>query len=125
MDLNIKNIDIKKLDLGLRHEYVPQTDFNLALDEDDRIVVDCEYFAVGEKMKFMEFGEDKKVSIDYPKIFKKKVKGIRNFSINGKPVTTADELLRYPGVNELDLIVTDVGAHIFHSDDLTEDEEKN
>ena len=125
MELNISNIDVTKLDLGLRHEYEPQTEYNLSLDEKDRIIVDCEYFAVGEKMKFSKIDENQEMSIDFLKIFRKKVKGIRNLVINGKPVTTADELLRYPGIPVLDALMTDVVSHILKADDLGEDETKN
>ena len=125
MELNIKNIDITKADLGLRHDYIPQTEFNLALDEKERIVIDCEYFAFGEKMKYSSVNEDREYSMDFLKVFRKKVKGIRNLVINGKPVTTSDELLRYPGVPELDALMTDVVLHIIRSDELTEDETKN
>lgn len=125
MELNIKNIDVTKADLGLRHEYIPQTEWNKALDEDERIIVDCEYFMLGEKMKYSNITEDKEYSLDFQKIFRKKVKGIRNLKINGKPVTTSEELLRYPGVAELDALMMDVVLHIIKSDELTEDETKN
>ena len=125
MELNIKNIDTSKLDLGLRHEYIPQTEYNKSLEEDNQLVFDLEYFAVGEKMKFSKMDENQEMSIDYAKIFRKKVKGIRNLVINGKPVTTAEEFLRYPGVQVLDAIMTDVVIHIMKADDLTEDEAKN
>ena len=125
MELNINNIDVSKLDLGLRHEYEPQTEYNLSLDEKERIVMDCEYFAVGEKMKFSKMDENQEMSIDYTKIFRKKVKGIHNLIINKKPVTTADEFLRYPGIPVLDALMTDVVIHIMKADDLTEDEVKN
>ena len=129
MDLNIKNIDITKADLGLRHEYIPDTPFNLAeKDESKRIIVDCEYFAAGERMKYSSMDADesgKNVSMDFRKAFKNKVKGIRNLTINGKAVTTAEELLKYPSVLELDALVINVVSHIMKSDELTEDETKN
>ena len=125
MKLNIRNIDTRKADLGLRHEYVPQTPYNLSLDEDERIVFDCEYFRLGEKMRYSSIGEDKEVSLDFQKIFRKKVKGISNLEINDTPVTTAEELLKYPGVPELEALMMDVVLHIIQSDDLTEDETKN
>lgn len=125
MKLNIRNIDTSKADLGLRHEYVPETPYNLALDEDERIVFDCEYFRLGEKMKYSSIDEDKEVSLDFQKVFRKKVKGIRNLEINDTPVTTAEELLKYPGIPELEALMMDVVLHIIQSDDLTEDETKN
>ena len=125
MKLNIRNIDTRKADLGLRHDYVPQTPYNLSLDEDERIVFDCEYFRLGEKMRYSSIGEDKEVSLDFQKIFRKKVKGISNLEINDTPVTTAEELLKYPGVPELEALMMDVVLHIIQSDDLTEDETKN
>lgn len=126
MDLNISNIDITKADLGLRHDYVPDTTFNMAIeDEDERIVVDCEYFRLGEKMKYSTVNEDKEVTLDFQKVFRKKVKGIRNLKINGKPVTTAEELLKFPSNGILDALMMNVVLHIVDSDSLTEDEEKN
>lgn len=126
MNIDIKNIDIKKADLGLRHEYIPDTEFNNSIkDENERIVIDCEYFRMGERMSFSTVSEDKEVAIDFLKVFRKKVKGIRNLEINGKPVTTAEELLKYPGVPELESLMMDVVLHIIRSDDLTEDETKN
>lgn len=125
MKLNIRNIDTSKADLGLRHEYVPETPYNLSLDEDERIVFDCEYFRLGEKMKYSSIDEDKEVSLDFQKVFRKKVKGIRNLEINDTPVTTAEELLKYPGIPELEALMMDVVLHIIQSDDLTEDETKN
>ena len=126
MNIDIKNIDVKKADLGLRHEYIPDTVFNNSIeDESEKIVVDCEYFKLGEKMNYSTISEDKEVSLDFLKIFRRKVKGIRNLTINEKPVTTAEELLKYPGVPELEELMMDVVLHIVRSDDLTEDETKN
>lgn len=126
MELNIKNIDIKKADLGLRHEYIPEIPLNMAIeDESDKIIVDCEYFRLGEKMNYSAMSEDKEVTLDFQKVFRKKVKGIRNLVINGRPVTTSEELLKFPGVPELEALMMDVVLHIIRSDDLTEDEEKN
>ena len=126
MDLNISNIDITKADLGLRHDYVPDTAFNMAIEnEEDRIVVDCEYFRLGEKMKYSTVNEDKEVTLDFQKVFRKKVKGIRNLKINGKSVTTAEELLKYPSSTVLEALMMNVVLHIVDSDSLTEDEEKN
>jgi len=127
MEINIKNIDETKADLGLRHEYVPDTVSNNALEEDKRVVVECEYLRVGERSAFFSVSaDDKEVNMDlYRKIFRKKVKGIRNLVINKKPVTTAEEFLRYPSEAQLEGILIDVGLHIIKADSLTEDEEKN
>lgn len=126
MDLNIKLIDISKANLGLRHEYVPQTVFNLSQPEEDRIVVDCEYFRVGERASFVvSMDEDGQREVNFQKVFRKKVKGIRNLLINGKPVTTADEFLKYPDTVELSAILYDVCSHLIQSDSLNEEERKN
>ena len=126
MKLEIANIDNTKLDLGLRHDYIPDTTFNMALDEGDRIVIDCEYLRVGERTSFISMTRDEEVSMDVNrKIFAKKVKGIRNLEINGKPVTTAEELLKYPSITELDSLLMNVAIHVLRADELTEDEEKN
>ncbi len=126
MNIDIKNIDIKKADLGLRHEYTPQTPYNLAIENpEERVIMDCEYFRLGEKMNYSSISEDKEVTLDFQKIFRRKVKGIRNLIINGTPVTTSEELLKYPGAPELEALMMDVVLHIIRSDDLTEDETKN
>lgn len=127
MNIEIKNIDTSKLDLGLRHDYVPDVKFNMDLPEEERIVIDCEYLRVGERTAFLSVSaEDNEVSMDiYRKMFAKKVKGIRNLVINKKPVTTAEEFLRYPSATELDAILIFTGNHILNADALTEDEEKN
>jgi len=126
MNLEIKNIDNTKLDLGLRHEYIPTTTFNEELKKEDKIVVDCEYLRVGERTSFISMTSDEEVSMDvYRKIFAKKVRGIRNLTINGKPVTTAEELLKYPSITELDALLINVAVHVLRADELTEDEKKN
>ena len=127
MEFEIKNIDTSKLDLGLRHEYVPAVKFNTDLPENERIVIDCEYLRVGERTSFLSVSAgENEVNMDiYRKMFAKKVKGIRNLVINGKPVTTAEEFLRYPSTTELDAILIFTGNHILRADELTEDEEKN
>ena len=125
MDLKIQNIDTTKADLGLRHEYIPQTAFNKKQKEEERIVVECEYLKVGEKVKYTTTDEDGNTSLDFGKLFKKKVLEIRNLKINDKPVVSAYELLKYPGVLELEAIVIDVCAHLLNSDSLNEDERKN
>lgn len=126
MNIEIKNIDNTKLDLGLRHEYIPTITFNEELKKEDKIVVDCEYLRVGERTSFISMTSDEEVSMDvYRKIFAKKVKGIRNLTINEKPVTTAEEFLKYPSVMELDALLINVAVHVLRADELTEDERKN
>lgn len=125
MNLNIKNIDTTKADLGLRHEYIPQTAFNKKQKEDEKIVVECEYLKVGEKVKYTTTDEDGNASLDFSKMFKQKVLEIRNLKINEKPVVSASELLKYPGAIELEAIVIDVCTHLLNSDSLNEDERKN
>ena len=127
MNIEIKNIDTSKLDLGLRHDYVLEAKFNMDLPEEERIVIDCEYLRVGERTAFLSVSaEDNEVSMDiYRKMFAKKVKGIRNLTISKKPVTTAEEFLKYPSTPELDAILLFTGNHILNADELTEDEEKN
>lgn len=126
MNLNIKNIDTTKADLGLRHEYIPQTAFNKKQKEEEKIVVECEYLKVGEKVKYATTDEEGNASLDFSKMFKKKVLEIRNLKINDKPVVSASELLKYPGgALELEAIVIDVCAHLLNSESLNEDERKN
>lgn len=126
MKITIKNLDNSKLDFGLRHEYVPTTTLNKNLSEKEKIVVDCEYLRVGERNSYVTMNSDEEMTMGlYRKVFAKKVKGIRNLVINDKPVTTAEELLNYPSIIELDAIVLNVALHILNSDDLNKDEIKN
>ena len=106
LDIQIENIDESKADLGVRHEYVPQVAFNLAIEnEEERVVVDCDHFLPGEMSKYMTTNEDREMAYDLRKVFSKKVKGIRNLRINGKSVTTAEAILKYPSTLELDALV--------------------
>lgn len=125
MDLTTKNIDITKADLGLRHIYVPQTPFNLGLEEKDRIAVDLEYFQVGERIQFTLMDEDGMKGVDFRRVFKDKVKSIKNLNINGNPVKTAKAFLLFPAIPELEAIMMDVVLHIIKADSLNEDERKN
>lgn len=125
MDLNIKNIDITKSDLGLGHTYVPQTVFNLAQKEDDRISMDIDFFKVGEKMKYTILSESGFGGLDIQRIFRDKVKAIRNFKVNGNPVKTSTAFLAYPSSPELEAIIMDVALYIVKADSLNEDERKN
>ena len=125
MNLNIKNIDTTKADLGLRHEYIPQTAFNKKQRDDEKIVVECEYLKIGEKVKYTTTDEDGNATLDFRKMFKQKVLEIRNLKINETPVVGADELLKYPGTLDLEALVIDVYAHLLNADSLNEDERKN
>lgn len=125
MNINIKNIDSSKADLGLRHEYIPQTKFNLEQAEEDRIIIECDYLQVGEKTKYSDIDPYEGISIDLRKLFANKVKEIRNLKINGKPVVSASALLKYPGVLELEALIIDVANHLLGADSLTGDERKN
>lgn len=125
MKLNINNIDIRKTDLGLVHDYIPQTDWNLSQDEGEQVHVECEYLKVGEKMRYTAASQDGTVSIDYQKLFKAKVKGIEGLEINGKKIVTPSDFLSYPSVQVLDELMMNVVVHILKSDSLTEDETKN
>lgn len=125
MNLNIKNIDTTKANLGLRHDYIPQTVFNKAQKEEEQIVVECEYLKVGEKVKYYTATDNDGATLDFRKMFKQKVLEIRNLKINGKPVVGADELLKYPGALELEALVIDVCSHLLNADMLNEEERKN
>lgn len=126
LDIQIENIDESKADLGVRHEYIPQVAFNLAIEnEEERVVVDCDHFLPGEMSKYMTTNEDREMAYDLRKVFSKKVKGIRNLRINGKPVTTAEAILKYPSTLELDALVMDVALHIVKGERLSGDERKN
>ena len=80
MNINIENIDAKKADLGLRHEYIPNTQFNMEQPEDERIVVECEYLQVGEKVKYSTMSSDGEASIDIRRLFANKVPVVGRWS---------------------------------------------
>lgn len=126
LDLKVENIDTSKADLGIRHEYIPQVTFNLAIEnEEDRVVVECDHFRPGEMATYMSADRTDGIAYNIPKVFTKKVKGIRNLRINGTPVTTAEALLKYPSSPELDALVWDVALHIVSGERLNGDERKN
>lgn len=124
MELTIKSIDITKADLGLRHEYVPQVSWNLAADEDDRVVVELDYLKVGERMKYISTIGDGG-NLDTTRLFKDKVRKIKNFKLNGSAIKTAEQFLRFPVVREMDEMLNDVCMHLVLADTLNEEEEKN
>lgn len=125
MNIEIKNIDTSKLDLGLRHDYIPAILGNDKADEKNQVVFDVEYFGVGERLGYTKLDNEGDAALDFRKIFLKKVKGIRGFVINGKPVTTSEAFLKYPGTPTMEALMNDVVIHIVKADELTEDEAKN
>lgn len=125
MNFNYKNVDENKADLGIKHTYTPMVEWNIECDEADRVTVDCEYFKVGERVKYTTFSKDGSGGLDLTRVFKDKVKKINNLTINGKEITSADKLLGYPSSVELEAFISDVVVHLIEADSLNKEEQKN
>lgn len=115
--------DRNKANPVIEHDYRPLKDY-------DDVVVRCSYFTAGERMGYMQFGQDGRVNMDMVGIFRDKVHSISGLIVEGKdgrehPITTAKELLSYPDVSVLSAIVMGTATHIVESDGLSEAEEKN
>lgn len=125
MNLIYANIDESKADLGLRHTYIPEVEWNIECDDNDRVSVECEYFRPAERTKYTTFSKEGSGGIDIDKIFRDKVKKINNLQINGKEIDTADKLLKYPSSIEIDALVNDVVLHLMNTESLNKEEVKN
>ena len=125
MNFNYKNVDENKADLGIKHTYTPMVEWNIECDDADRVTVDCEYFKVGERVKYTTFSKDGSGGLDLTRVFKDKVKKINNLIINGKEITSADKLLNYPSSVELEAFISDVVVHLIEADSLNKEEQKN
>ena len=125
MNFNYKNVDENKTDLGVKHNYIPEVAWNIDCEDSERVRVDCEYFKVGERVKYTSFSKDGMGGLDLTKIFKDKVKKINNLFINGKEITSAEKLLGYPSSVELEAFISDVVVHLIEADSLNKEEQKN
>lgn len=125
MNFNYKQIDETKADMGLKHTYIPEVEWNIDCEEADRVSVECEYFKPAERTKYTSFSKDGANGIDIERIFRDKVKKINNLSINGKEIDSADKLLKYPSTIELDALVNDVVIHLLNTESLNREEVKN
>ena len=125
MNFNYKNVDENKTDLGVKHNYIPEVAWNIDCEDSERVSVDCEYFKVGERVKYTSFSKDGMGGLDLTKIFKDKVKKINNLFINGKEITSAEKLLSYPSSVELEAFISDVVVHLIEADSLNKEEQKN
>lgn len=125
MNFNYKNVDENKTDLGVKHNYIPEVAWNIDCEDSERVSVDCEYFKVGERVKYTSFSKDGMGGLDLTKIFKDKVKKINNLFINGKEITSAEKLLGYPSSVELEAFISDVVVHLIEADSLNKEEQKN
>ncbi len=125
MKFNYKNIDENKTDLGIKHTYTPMVEWNIDCEDADRVTVDCEYFKVGERVKYTTFSKEGTGGLDLTKIFKDKVKKINNLVINDKVVDTSEKLLAYPSSVEMEALISDVVVHLIESDTLNKEEQKN
>lgn len=124
---DFKNLEVKtdkdKAIPVIEHTYLPLKDF-------PDVVVTCDYFKAGEKVKYMTFNDNGKMSLDITKIFRDKVKSIAGLTVKLKggkelAITDADTLLAFPDSGVFSAIVLATSTHIATADDLTEDEVKN
>ena len=125
MKFNYKNVDESKTDLGIRHTYTPMVEWNIDCDDADRVTVECDYFKVGERVKYTTFSKDGAGGLDLTRVFKDKVKKINNLVINDKEINTAEKLLAYPTSVELEALMSDVVVHLIEADSLNKEETKN
>lgn len=124
MNLIYASIDESKADLGLKHTYIPEVEWNIECDDNDRVSVECEYFRPAERTKYTTFSKEGS-GIDIDRIFRDKVKKINNLQINGKEIDTSDKLLKYPSSIEVDALVNDVVLHLMNTESLNKEEVKN
>lgn len=125
MNLNYKQVDETKADMGVRHTYIPEVDWNIECEDEDRVSVECEYFRPAERTKYTSFSKEGTSGIDIERIFRDKVKKINNLLINGNKIETADKLLKFPSTKELDALVNDVVIHLLNTESLHREEIKN
>ena len=122
MDLTIKNIDVTKTNVNLKHEYVIDTPENLK--EKEPVSVICTWLKTGEISAYYKTDGESSY-IDMRALFNKHVKEIKNLTVNGVQITLPEQYLRLPNSTELNTILSNVGSHIISGYDLTDDEVKN
>lgn len=117
--INGKNLDVKNIDAVIKHEYIPDLDWNQG---DDKTVVTCRYLKAGEKTKYMMINADQALILNFRKIFEDKVDSVTGFSVCGKELTKED-ILNCIGFDEADQLISNVALHL--SKGLSDDEVKN
>ncbi len=120
--------DAEKASPVLEHEYRPVKD-------DQDIVVKCEHFKAGEKMKYAAVRTDGSFYFDYARIFADKTTSIQGLTLTfrdartGKPkdvnVTDPYMLVGMPDKGIVSEIVRETALHLINGESLTEKEEKN
>lgn len=121
---NLKDIDFNKANPKLLHKYIPDTDWNLDQDEGEQIYVMCEHFTSGEMNSYMTFNREGKLSYDFMRIAKDKVKEIHNCYVDGIELTW-EQFLAMPASAYGNSLVMNIALHLVNSDSLTESEAKN
>ena len=110
--------DKGKLQVELEHEFRPFKEY-------DDVVIVCNYLENGEITKYIN-AMDK--SIDFPRLFKDKVKSVRGIVIEdaeGKEVECdVETLTMFPNAT-FNSIINETAVHLITSYTLNENEEKN
>ena len=110
--------DKGKLQVELEHEFRPFKEY-------DDVVIVCNFLENGEITKYIN-AVDK--SIDFPKLFKDKVKSVRGIVVEdaeGKEVECdVETLTMFPNAT-FNSIINETAVHLITSYTLNENEEKN
>lgn len=129
MTINLKNVEVSKAGVELRHTFTPKR-INEGLQDSDKVRVVCDYFKTNEKMDYASYDKDGNVKFKFSEIFRDKVVEIKNLSVRDEldnllNLKTADDILGFISVPALESIVNEAVLHLLNSDGLTEDEVKN
>lgn len=129
MTINLKNVEVTKAGVELRHTFTPKR-INEGLQDCDKVRVVCDYFKTNEKMDYASYDKDGNVKFAFSEIFRNKVEEVKNLSVRDEldnliNLKTAEDILNFISVPALESIVNEAVLHLLNSDGLTEDEVKN
>lgn len=98
------------------YTYVPIWNDNRSLPKAEQVEIDIGAISARERLGCIETYSDEsghmRVTPDFPAFIRAGVKAIRNLSVEGNPLSSAEELLRSTGVG-IDNLVREVGSEIF------------
>lgn len=119
---------LEKASPVLEHEYRPVKD-------DQDIIVRCEHFTAGEKMKYAAVRTDGTFYFDYARIFADKTTSIEGLTLTFRDAKTGKAtdvkitdpyvLVGMPDKGIVSEIVRETALHLINGESLTEKEEKN
>lgn len=129
MTINLKNVEVTKAGVELRHTFTPKR-INEGMQDCDKVRVVCDYFRTNEKMDYASYDKDGNIKFAFSEIFRNKVVEIKNLSVRDEldnlfNLKTAEDILNFISVPALESFVNETVLHLLNSDGLTEDEAKN